>query len=110
VGQTLTTTGITEDLKQPLTSGGQTQPDVCESMSNHLLSHTTAGKGLPVWSTLMGEELYELLPEEQACFVYSTDDEGNTGVKIDMDAVDNMRLPARFKLLLLRYRIVLQDN
>lgn len=58
----------------------------------------------------MREELFGLLPEEQACFVYWSDDEGNTGVKIDMDAVDSMRLPARFKLLLLRYRIVLQDN
>lgn len=58
----------------------------------------------------MSEELFGLLPEEQACFVYSTDDEGNTDVNIDMDAVDNMRLPARFKLMLLRNRISWQTN
>lgn len=58
----------------------------------------------------MREELFGLLPEEQACFVYWSDDKGNTGVKIDMDAVDNMRLPARFKLLLLRNRISWQPN
>lgn len=53
----------------------------------------------------MREELYSLLPEEQACFVYWSNDEGNTCVKIDMDAVDAMRLPALFKLILLRNRI-----
>ncbi len=58
----------------------------------------------------MREELFGLLPEEQACFVYWTDDKGNTCVKIDLDAVDRMRLPARFKLLLLRNRISLQPN
>ena len=58
----------------------------------------------------MSEELFGLLPEEQACFVYSTDDEGGTVVKIDMDAVDNMRLPARFKLMLIRNRISWQAN
>lgn len=56
------------------------------------------------------EELFDLTPEEQACFVYWSDDEGNNGVKIDFDAVDSMRLPARFKLVLLRNRISWQPN